>query len=375
MRLRNFLVDLSRLGPGTTGVQLYSVDLATYLERAFACRILAPSHLADRFADPIPCGEPIRIRNSVVSRAWLSGGTRALLRAADTFVYCPYMQGFVGHSEQVITIHDLIAHSYPTRNVLEREWNRHLLPRLARSVRGIFTVSTTAARDISRYYGVPLERIHVVPNALDLATWSPGPPQAPPEEPYLLMVSANRVYKNVTELLLQHRLWVGRYRLKLVSTRSRYGGVLRDVVRELALAHRVDFLDGLSEPELIDLYRGCTAVVYPSLMEGFGRPALEGMAVGRPVILSDIAVHREAFADAAIFITPGDLETWERAFAELQDPPAVAARISRGLVIARRFTIENSCYRLTEALVAAQPQLKYFRRAMVRADPSLQVHA
>jgi glycosyltransferase involved in cell wall biosynthesis len=285
--------------------------------------------------------------------------TRTLLRSPDTFVYCPYMQGFLGQSEQVITIHDLIAHLYPTRNLLERSWNRCVLPRLARRVRAIFTVSTTAAGEIARYYGMPLDRIHVVPNALDLSKWSPGPAPVVPEEPYLLVVSANRVYKNTTELLLHHRLWAGRYRLKLVSTRTRYGRVVRAAVRDLGLQQRVDFLDGLSERELIELYRGSAAVVFPSLMEGFGRPALEGMAVGRPVILSDIPVHLESFAGAGIFITPGDHASWERAFSELDcDTASLTTRIERGLTIARRHTFENSCQLLTDALLAVQPRLE-----------------
>jgi glycosyltransferase involved in cell wall biosynthesis len=363
MPLRNFMVDLSRLGPGVTGVQLYALNLASYLERAFDCRILAPRHLADRFADPIECGEPIRIRNSIVSRGRISRSTRALLRSADTFVYCPYMQGFLGQSEQVITVHDLIAHHYPTRNILERGWNRFALPRLAHTVRAIFTVSRTAASEIALYYGLPRNRVHVVPNALDLSEWNPGGAPGISEDAYLLVVSANRVYKNITELLLHHNLWAGKYRLKLVSTLTRYGEVIRGIVRELGLERRVDFLDGLSQRELIDLYRGCAAVVYPSLMEGFGRPALEGMAVGRPVILSDIPVHLESFAAAAIFITPGDPASWKRAFAELDgDAPSIAARIDRGLLIARRHTLEISCRKLTDALLAVQPRLNALRR-------------
>jgi glycosyltransferase involved in cell wall biosynthesis len=362
MRLSNFVVDLSRLGPGVTGVQLYALDLASYLERTFACRILAPMHLSDRFEDPITCGDPIRIRNSIVSRGRMTAGTGALIRSEGTFVYCPYMQGFLGQADQAITIHDLIAHRYPTRNIVERAWNRYLLPRLARRVRAIFTVSMTARMEVARHYSVPLKRIHVVPNALDLTKWRPETSAAASQEPYLLVVSANRVYKNVTELLLHHRLWAGRYRLKLVSTRTRYGKMIRAAVHDLELEHRVDFLDGLPERELIDLYRGSAAVVSPSLMEGFGRPGLEGMAVGRPVILSDIPVHLESFGDAAIFITPGDPASWKRAFSELDcDTASLAARIDRGLAIARRHTLENSCQLLTDALLAVQPRLDDLR--------------
>lgn len=362
--LGNFLIDLSFLGRGCTGVRLYALDLATCLERTFACRVVSPRHLADRFIDPVECGDPVQVRNGIVGRGRMSRSTRALLHARDTFVYCPYMQGVRGQPNQVITIHDLIAHQYPTRNLVERAYNRVVLPRLARGVAGVFTVSETVRIEIAGYYGLPVDRVHVVPNALDMSRWTPGEGDGPEEEPYLLVVSANRVYKNTTELLHHHRLWAGRYRLKIVSTRARYGGVIRAAVGDLGLERRVDFLDGLSEEELIRLYRSCVAVVYPSLMEGFGRPALEGMAVGRPVILSKIPVHEEVFGEAAIFITPGDPGSWERAFGELHtDPASLKSRIENGLEIACRYTLEKSCRRLTEALLAVEPGLEAFLQA------------
>ena len=116
------------------------------------------------------------------------------------------------------------------------------------------------------------------------------------------------------------------------------------------------------EAELIDLYRHCAAVVYPSLMEGFGRPALEAMAVGRPAILSDIAVHRELFAEAAIFITPGVPASWAAAFAALEDRAVVAARVAAGLRLAQRYTWEAAGDKLVAALLAVEPGLEALRR-------------
>jgi glycosyltransferase involved in cell wall biosynthesis len=363
MPLKHFLVDLSMLGPRPTGVQLYAVDVAHHLERSFVCRILSPRHLASRFVDPVECGGPLMLRNSVVARGWMSRVAHSLVSSGETFIYCPYMRGFVRQRNQVITIHDLIAHRYPTRNPIERAFNRHVLPRLARRVRGVFTVSETARKDISAFYDLPARRVHVVPNGLDLQTWCPSVPSRHSQSPYLLVVSANRPYKNTTELLLHHRLWASRYRVKIVSSRARYGRVIRTAVREQGLEHVVDFLDDISEPELIELYRGCAAVVYPSLVEGFGRPALEGMAVGRPVILSDIPVHKELFAEAAIFITPGDGGSWDRAFRELRDTAHLHGRIERGIATARRYSLEHTYQYLTAALLSVQPHLEMFRKA------------
>lgn len=289
-----------------TGVQIYAINFARYLERSFDCHVLSPRHLASNFMDPVECGDPPVFRNSIVARGHMSRAARSIVRSSRTFIYCPYMRGFLRQRNQVITIHDLIAHYYPTRNPIERTFDRYLLPRLARRVKGVFTVSQTVRTEIAGFYKVPAERLHVVPSGLDLSKWCPAALPLNQTEPYLLVVSANRPYKNTTELLQHHRLWATRYRLRIVSTRARYGGVLRAAVRELGLEEKVDFLDDLREPEIIRLYQHCAAVIYPSLMEGFGRPALEGMAVGRPVILSDITVHKESFGEAAVFVTPGE---------------------------------------------------------------------
>jgi glycosyltransferase involved in cell wall biosynthesis len=97
-------------------------------------------------------------------------------------------------------------------------------------------------------------------------------------------------------------------------------------------------------------------------MEGFGRPALEAMAVGRPVILSDIPVHLETFAQAAIFVTPGRAETWAAAFAALGNATQIQERVARGIGIAQHFSWQRSGERLIEALLKMEPALHALRR-------------
>ncbi|ROR03170.1 glycosyltransferase family 4 protein [Desulfosoma caldarium] len=62
----------------------------------------------------------------------------------------------------------------------------------------------------------------------------------------------------------------------------------------------------VDDATLAALYSGATALVYPSLYEGFGLPVLEAMACGCPVVCSNIAALRETAGDAALFIEPHD---------------------------------------------------------------------
>jgi glycosyltransferase involved in cell wall biosynthesis len=360
--IERFYIDLSYLRSATTGVAVYATRLAKHLEERFHCQVLAPPQFVENFTRTVAVPEPWHVHNSVVARAPF-GRLRGRVRLGRrSFVYAPHMRPFLAAANQAVTVHDLIHHDYPTRNVVENAFNNAVLPRLLRRLAVILTVSQTSKRGLCDLYGLPPDRVQVVPNGIDLAEWRPSgrPPASNPA--YLLVVTANRPYKNTVELLEHHRLWADRYRLVIVSTRGRYGGVVRDSIRTLGLEQVVDLRDDITERELVRLYQDCTAAVYPSLTEGFGRPALEAMAAGRPVILSDIPVHKENFGEAAIFVTPGDPRTWVHAFASLGDQRRTEEACRQGLQVARGLTWEQSGSRLVEALLEVEPRLAALSR-------------
>ena len=360
--IQRFFIDLSYLRSPSTGVAIFATQLTQQLEKLFHCHILAPPQFSEAFVSAIAVPNPWQVHNSVLMRAPLARRRGDIHLDRRTFVYAPHMRPLLSAAKQVVTVHDLIHHHYPTRNVVENVFNRALLPRLLQAMAGVVTVSQTSKQALCDLYHLEPERVKVVPNGINLVDWHPSgrPPASDPA--YLLVVSANRPYKNTVELLQHHRMWADRYRLVIVNTRGRYGGVVRDSIRTLGLERIVDLRDDLSESELIHLYQDCTAAVYPSLMEGFGRPALEAMAVGRPVILSDIPVHREIFGRAAIFVSPGSPATWGKAFEVLLDRRRIRDAARQGMQIAQRLTWERCGNRLVEALLELEPGLTALRR-------------
>jgi len=360
--IEHFYIDLSYLRYPTTGVAVYATRLAQYLEERFNCHVLAPPQFRESFATAIPVPDPWHFHNAVLARAPLGRVRRGIHLGPRTFVYAPHMRPLLSAVKQVVTIHDLIHRYYPTRNAVENVVNNTILPRLVRRLPAVFTVSEASKSSLCELYGLPGSRVKVVPNGIDLAVWHPsgGPPASDP--PYLLVVGANRPYKNTVELLGQHALWADRYRLVIVNTHGRYGGVVRESIQALGLERVVDLRDDVPEPELVRLYQDCTATVYPSVMEGFGRPALEGMAVGRPVILSDIPVHRENFGRAAIFVSASNPQTWRRAFATLDDQQELEETIREGIQVAESLSWDESGTRLVRALLEVEPGLSALRR-------------
>jgi glycosyltransferase involved in cell wall biosynthesis len=86
------------------------------------------------------------------------------------------------------------------------------------------------------------------------------------------------------------------------------GTPLADQVRDLGLGDRVAFAGKVSQAELERAYRDASVVVVPSLFEGFGLPAIEGLAVGTPVVATRAGALPEVIAAAAAgrLVEPGD---------------------------------------------------------------------
>jgi glycosyltransferase involved in cell wall biosynthesis len=74
-------------------------------------------------------------------------------------------------------------------------------------------------------------------------------------------------------------------------------------------------LGRVGDDDLVPLVTGASALLYPSLYEGFGLPPLEAVACGTPALVSDIEVLRETVGDAATYVPTGDLERWRAAMA------------------------------------------------------------
>lgn len=97
--------------------------------------------------------------------------------------------------------------------------------------------------------------------------------------------------------------------------------ILAPLERDPAMRRRVHHTAGLSSPALAALVAGATALLSPTYVEGFGLPILEALALGVPVIASDIAAHREVSDGTTVLLAADDDHGWERAIAALPAAP------------------------------------------------------
>jgi alpha-1,3-rhamnosyl/mannosyltransferase len=87
------------------------------------------------------------------------------------------------------------------------------------------------------------------------------------------------------------------------------------------------------------LYQCASALVYPSMYEGFGLPLIEAMACGTPVIASSAASIPEVVGDAALILDPTDVRGWVDAIVRVLNDETLRGRLrSAGLARASHFT-------------------------------------
>jgi glycosyltransferase involved in cell wall biosynthesis len=261
----------------------------------------------------------------------------------------------------IVTIHDLAfevvpACSYPTL----RAYLRQVVPRVITRACAVIAVSCTTKQDIMTYYDTPSEKIHVIYEGVPRG-FQPLPPEVVNavcqryhlDNPFILAVSTLEPRKNYERLLdayavLRER---GRQRggingLPTLVIVGRLGWLYKSIFerhRQLALGTSVRFLTDVDDADLAALYNAAELVVYPSLYEGFGLPALEALACGCPLACSGTSSLLEVVGEAAVTFDPYSLEDMvETIDALLQDEERRRMLTQRGLERAALFTWEKA---------------------------------
>lgn len=122
--------------------------------------------------------------------------------------------------------------------------------------------------------------------------------------PVLLSVSRLVPHKNHAVILRAAARLDPRPTIQIIGQGEEIGN-LRRLAVELGL--RLDLADSwVADEAVVAAYRGASMVVAPSRFEGFGLTPMEGLAMGLPVIASDIPAHREFVEDAVRFFPPDD---------------------------------------------------------------------
>jgi glycosyltransferase involved in cell wall biosynthesis len=236
----------------------------------------------------------------------------------------------------VATIHDLQHEFFPSFfSRGELAYRRRAYGWTARLAGLVIAPSAFVAETLGERLRVPPERLRVIHHGVDHERFSPAERR---RQPFLLYPANRWPHKN-HERLFEALALVRRARpeLGLVLTGAGYDGK--------GAPDGVDVRGRVDADELVELYRTASALVFPSLYEGFGYPPLEAMACGCPVACSDRGSLREIVGGAAALFDPESAEAIadgiERALTDTSLP-------GRGIARAAEFSWER-CARSHEA--------------------------
>lgn len=261
---------------------------------------------------------------------------------------CPY----------VVTVHDLIRYFDSRRdeplihapNLRDRLMHSLDYQAIARAD-AVIVVSAATRRDVIEHLGVSPERVFVVHNGLDHERFRPVGGRRPSPEPYVLYVGTEQPRKNLATLLqalrrIKDARGAG---VKLVKVggpggcEAPFRAQTERMIDELGLGDDVHFAGRIADDELPSWYSHAKCLVLPSLYEGFGNPALEAMACGCPVLVSDIPALTEVVDGGGLSVSPTDDAALADALDAVLSQPGLRDELRmRGLHRARRFTWERA---------------------------------
>lgn len=242
--------------------------------------------------------------------------------------------------------------------------------RVARRLPRIVTDSDTSRDEILRDLGVAAERLHVVPVGVDPEVFRPLPGVARKSGRIVTAASADSAMKGLTHLLEAVARLRERRPIELtVIGKLRASGPTPRRIIELGLEGHIEFVSGVSEERLVELYAEAELAVVPSLFEGFSLPAIEAMSCGTPLVATTGGALPEVVGpdgETALLVPPGDSAALAERIGFALDRPELRAAIGqRG----RRWVLDRWTWRQTALGTLAQYRALLAERDAPAEDP------
>jgi len=346
------IINLSILFSKPTGIGNYATNIFPYLKS------LTPTLLASRDYPDFNC---YSVPNNLTPADGIKGHLRRLVWTQlqlpkiykdlkSRLLFSPIPEApLYTKCHFVITSLDLIPLRFPNRRSPLSVYHKYYIPEVFKQSQHIICISESTAKDITRFYGIPSNKITPILLAHDSDHFQPvieEESQSRSQAPYFLYIGRHAPYKNISRLISafanlpsshEYQLWLAG------PSDARYTPALKIQIQELGITHQVKFLDYVPYDELPKIISSAISLVFPSLWEGFGLPVLEAMACGTPVITSNLASMPEVAGDAAILIDPYNVSQMADAMKMVAEDFQLRSKLRQlGLARAKQFSWEKT---------------------------------
>lgn len=228
--------------------------------------------------------------------------------------------------------------------------------RVAQKLPRIVTVSSNSFEDIVEGHGVDPDRLHIVHVGVDPDHFKPVAGVAPVRGRIMTTASADIAMKGLAfllEALAKLRIEMPEAHLVVIG-RPKPNSRATRTIAELGLNPHVEFVSGVSDDRIVELYSEAQVAVVPSLYEGFSLPAVEAMSCGVPLVASTGGALPEvvgADGETAIHVPPGDVEALIDTIGDVLRHPELRETIGSA---GRKRVHDNYSWRITAERTAAE---------------------
>lgn len=258
----------------------------------------------------------------------------------------------------IVTVHDLGFKRFPTAHPLAQRIYLDATTRYSQARANlIFADSQATAADLERYYGTPQSKIRLIYPGVDAAQLSTTAAEIENVRAkyqltrrYFLFIGTLQPRKNIRRIVQAFACWQQRqndFETMLVLAGGK--GWLYDE-SWLDGTEQVRLTGFMSESDKAALLAGATALVFPSLYEGFGFPAVEAMIAGTPVIASNTSSLAEIVGEHGLLVDPLDINAITDAMCRIWDDEQLRQDlIVKGIQRAKQFTWESAAEKAINA--------------------------
>ena len=299
--MQKILVDLTKIANLYSGLGQFSAQFGKYLSEEY-------SHEFD-FHFLVPRKHDLQFSHLI---------TEVKVRPIFKFWKASHEQYDLWHSlyqfpsykpsdsfKQLLTIHDLNFLIEKTGSKQEKYQKR--MNADVKRADYLSTISNFSKQQIKNQLTVSSKRINVIHNGVaDLTSINPQLPKFELPKKFFFSISLFSPKKNFDVLLPMMRQFPDFKLILAGNHENAYGDQLKRLITSQGLEQQVIMPGIISEAEKTQLYKSCSAFLFPSKAEGFGLPVVEALQFGKPVFLSKLTSLPEIGGTAASFFESFD---------------------------------------------------------------------
>jgi len=249
--------------------------------------------------------------------------------------------------KEVVTVYDLIYELYPEYfKKYKDEKFRAIKRKCIMNADAVLCISRNTQKDLVEFYGLPVEKTHVVPIAYNPIfkqnnVYQPST-LLPNNKPFLLYVGTRMVYKNFLTLIKGYSVWKYRNDVDVVVVGSEWSEGEKEILSHLKIDDNIHLVSNIADELLVNLYNQALAFVFPSEYEGFGIPLLEAMACGCPIVASRIPASLEVAGEIPFYFESSEIDSLLSALDSIYKKDNVDQKITVGLKHVKNYSWDRT---------------------------------